>query len=494
MKTLLTAGTVVSMDPSVGDFASGDVLIEDGVIVEVAARIDAPDAEVIDATDRIVMPGFVDNHRHTWQTAFRGIGADWTFPEWAVAMHGTVKPHYQPEDVYAGTLLGRLEALHSGVTTMLDWYHVAQTPEHEDAAVAALRDAPGRSIFCLGAGWGTPDPVDASIRRVRTDLNGDGLVTMVWGLRGAEATGMDTVARELKLAAELGLRTSLHVDVTAGAVADLREHGLLRDTTTFVHGNALSDDELRMLADAGSSISISPDVELKMGFGSPMTGRALAAGLRPTLSVDDVPSAGGDMFSTMRTAFAVQRGLDGGLHSRDLLAFTTIDAAASCGLDARMGSLTPGKDADIILLRADDLTVFPVTDAAATIVSAGHPGLVDTVLAAGRVVKCNGVLVDVDLAAMRTRLIESRNRIAAAASVPLDGTWRPEPAPEQAHPASRTSASPLPPQPWGQGRGRGAHRSALLCCRGALVPRTQLSNGGTSPSVRSSRSRRKRTG
>jgi cytosine/adenosine deaminase-related metal-dependent hydrolase len=432
MKILLTGGTVVSMDPAVGDLDRGDVLIEDGVIVEVAERVDAPEAEVIDATDRIVMPGFVDNHRHAWQTAFRGVGADWTFPEWAVAMHRTVKPHYQPEDVYAGTLLGRLEALHSGVTTMLDWYHVAQGPEHEDAAVAALRDAPGRSIFCLGAGWGTPDPVDAEIRRVRSDLAGDGLVTMALGLRGPEDTSMDTVARELKLAAELDLRTSLHIvsDGTRRPVADLREHGLLRDTTTFVHGNGISDEELRMLADAGSSLSISPDVELKMGFGSPLTGRALAAGLRPTLSIDDVPSVGGDMFSTMRTAFAVQRGLDGGLRSRDLLEFATVDAARSCGLGPRTGSITPGKDADVILLRADDLTVFPVTDPVATVVSAGHPGLVDTVLVAGRVVKRDGVLVGVDVAALRTRLVESRNRIAAAAGVPLDGTWRPRPGSE----------------------------------------------------------------
>jgi cytosine/adenosine deaminase-related metal-dependent hydrolase len=430
-KTLLTGGTVVSMDPAVGDLERGDVLIEDGVIVEVAERVDAPDAEVIDATDRIVLPGFVDNHRHSWQTAFRGVGADWTFPEWALAMHGTVKPHYWPEDVYAGTLLGRLEALHSGVTTMLDWYHVAQTHAHEDAAVAALRDAPGRSIFCLGAGWGTPDSVDADIRRVRADLtgdglSGDGLVTMAFGLRGPEATGMDTVARELKLAAELGLRTSLHIEA-AGTVTDLHEHGLLRDTTTFVHANGISDEELRMLADAGASLSISPDVELKMGFGSPVTGRALAAGLRPTLSIDDVPSVGGDMFSTMRTAFAVQRGLDGGLRSRDLLEFATVDAARSCGLDTRTGSLTPGKDADLVLLRTDDLTVFPVTDPVGTLVSAGHPGLVDTVLVAGRVVKRDGVLVGVDLPALRARLLASRDRIAAAAGIPLDGTWRPRP-------------------------------------------------------------------
>ncbi|MFD4598099.1 amidohydrolase family protein [Streptomyces sp. NPDC058464] len=430
MRILLTGGTVVSMDPAVGDLERGDVLIEDGVIVEVAEAVDAPDAEVIDATDRIVMPGFVDTHRHTWQTAFRGIGADWTFPEWAQAMHRTLKPEYRPEDVYAGTLLGRLEALHSGVTTMLDWFHCAQSPEHADAAVAALRDAPGRSVFCHGAGWGTADSVEAEIRRVRSVLSSDdGLLTMSFGLRGAEDTSFGTVADELKLAAELGLRSSLHVESEGirRPVADLHEHGLLRDTTTFVHANGLGDDELRMLADAGASVSISPDVELKMGFGWPMTGRMLAAGLRPTLSIDDVPSVGGDMFSTMRTTYVVQRGLDGGLDSRDLLRFATVDGAHALGLAARTGSLTPGKDADVILLRTDDLTVFPVTDPAGTIVAAGHPGLVDTVLVAGRVVKRDGVLVDVDLRALRTRLLESRDRVAAAAGVPLDGTWRPQP-------------------------------------------------------------------
>ncbi|MEV7283115.1 amidohydrolase family protein [Streptomyces sp. NPDC093252] len=438
MKTLLTGGTVLSMDPAVGDLARGDVLIEDGVIVQVAAQIDAAGAgagtEVIDATDRIVMPGFVDNHRHTWQTTFRGIGADWTFAEWDAAIHGTVKSHYRPDDVYWAVLLGRLEALHSGVTTMLDWFHCTLSPAHADAAVAALRDAPGRSIFCYGAGWGTPDPVEAEIRRVRGGLAGDGaagdgLLTMAYGLRGPQDTGVEGLARELDLAAELGLRTSLHTvsDGIRRPIATLHEHGLLRDTTTFVHANGVSDEELRMLADAGSSVSVSPDVELRMGFGWPVTGRALAAGLRPTLSVDDVPSAAGDLFSAMRTAFAVQRGLDGGLRSRDLLASATVDAAGSCGLGTRTGSITPGKDADLILLRTDDLTVFPVTDPAATVVSAGHPGLVDTVLVAGRTVKRDGRLVDVEPAPLMARLRASRDRIAAAAGVPLDGTWHPEP-------------------------------------------------------------------
>jgi len=218
---------------------------------------------------------------------------------------------------------------------MLDWYHVAQRPEHKDAAVAALREAPARSVFCLGAGWATPASVESDIRRVRSQLTDNGLVTMAWGLRGADDTGMDTLAREIDLAAELGLRTSLHTGGDHRPVATMHERGLLRDTTTFVHGNGIGDDELRMLADAGSHLSVSPDVGLKMGFGAPLTGRALAAGLRLTLSIDVVPSVGGDIFSTMRTAFSAQRGLDGGLRARDLLHFATIDAARSCGLESR---------------------------------------------------------------------------------------------------------------------------------------------------------------
>lgn len=427
MRTLITGGCVVTMDPAVGDLKRGDVLVEDGVVVAVGERVEAGDAEVIDAADRIVMPGFVDNHRHTWQTGFRGIGADWTFAEYLAAIHGTIRPCFRPEDVYLGNLLGRLEALSSGVTTMLDWFHCSESPAHADAAVAALREVPGRSIFCYGAGYRRQGSVEAEIRRVRADVSGDGLVTMALGLRGAEATSIETVAEELRLADELGLRTSVHVtsDGTRRPIASLHSHGLLRDTTTFVHANGIADDELRMLAEAGSSVSISPDVELKMGFGWPMTGRVLAAGLRPTLSIDDVPAVGGDMFSAMRTAFAVQRGLDGGgdggsgLRARDLLEFATVDAAASCGLASRVGSITPGRDADLVLLRADDLSVFPVNDPAAAIVTAGHPGLVDTVLVAGRVVKRDGELAGVDLRALRERLLESRDRVAAAAGIDL---------------------------------------------------------------------------
>lgn len=428
MRTLLRGGMVISMDPAVGDLPRGDVLIEDGRIGAVAAAVEVAGAEVVDAGGKIVLPGFVDTHRHTWQTAFRGIGADWTFGQYRVAMHGTLRRHYRPDDVYLSNLAGRLEALDSGVTTMLDWFHCADRPENADAAIQALREAPGNSLFCYGAGApGGPD-ISPEIKRVRAQLPGD---EMVLGLRGPQLTTMDTTAADVALARELGLRVSVHVHGATGwptghrPVADMRDRGLLDDRTTFVHGNGLSGDQLAMLADAGCSVSISPDVEVKMGFGPPETGRMVAAGIRPSLSIDDCLCAGGDMFSAMRTALAVQRGLDGGLTSRDVLEFATVAGARACGLGARTGSISVGKDADLVLLDAGNCAIFPVSHPVGTVVAAGHPGLVDSVFVNGRTVKRDGRLLGVDLPALRERLLESRDRIAAAAGVAIDGSWQP---------------------------------------------------------------------
>jgi cytosine/adenosine deaminase-related metal-dependent hydrolase len=438
MGIVVRGGTVISLDPATGDLPRGDVLVEDGRISAVSDRIDAPDAEVLDATGMLVLPGFVDTHRHTWQAVFRGIGADWTFPEYRAAMHGTLRPHYRPEDVHVGTLLGRVEALQSGITTLLDWCHCTDTTAHGDAALDALRRAPGRSVFCYGAGVGTTEPVAAELARMRGRIpDDDALVTMAVGLRGPQMSNIQTTIADVATARDLGLRVSVHAHVSTGAthgsrpVATMREHGLLDDRTTFVHCNGLDDDELAMMADAGCSVSISPDVELKMGFGWPETGRMLAAGIRPTLSIDDCPSVGGDMFSTMRTTLSVQRGLDTAqgrppsLTARDVVEFATIDGARALGLGDRVGSITPGKQADLVLLRADDLTLFPANHPVGAVVSAGHPGLVDTVLVAGRVVKRGGALVGVDLDELRERALRSRARIAEDAGIALDGTWIP---------------------------------------------------------------------
>src|SRR4051794_25797115 len=190
-RTLIKGGTVISVDPAVGDFDPGDVLIEDGTIRAVGRGIDAGDAEVIDAPDRIVMPGLIDTHRHTWQALFRNIGSDWTLAHYLTGLHGTLSGLYRPEDTYAGNLIGALEALDSGITTLLDWSHNLNTPEHADAAVTALRESGMRAIFAHGSGHRHWQPVSTlphsdDIRRVREQwfASDDGLVTLFLAPRG----------------------------------------------------------------------------------------------------------------------------------------------------------------------------------------------------------------------------------------------------------------------------------------------------------------------
>jgi 5-methylthioadenosine/S-adenosylhomocysteine deaminase len=437
------------MDPSLGEHPRADVLVEGSRIIAVAPDLDPGDvAHVVDAAGCLVLPGFVDTHRHAWQTAFRGVAADWSLAEYGAGLHGTLKPHYRPEDVHIGNLLGRVEALHSGITTMLDWSHCLTTPDHTDAALDALRSAPGRSVFGWSGGFALPgnDPIEDELRRVRAEFGSDDdRVSLALALRGPQYSRMDVVESDVVLARELGLRVTVHGGSGPWGrrrpVGRMHERGLLDERTTVVHCNTLADDELRLMADVGASASVSPDVELLMGFGWPATGRLLDVGIRPSLSIDDCAAVGGDMFATMRTTYVTQRGLDTPapppgrtrLTCHDVLGFATLEGARACGLDDRVGSITPGKDADLVVLRLDDPTVFPLNNAAGTVVLHAHPGLVDTVLVAGQVVKEKGELVGIDLAALRARAVDSRDAVLSAANAALapeerirtDGSWRP---------------------------------------------------------------------
>ncbi len=224
-RVLIRNGCILTLDLNVGDFVRGDLLIEGSTIA--APTVGATDCEVIDAAGKIVAPGFVDSHRHTWQAAVRGIAADWTLAECFHGLRGLLGPHYRPEDVYTGNLLGRLEALDSGITTLLDWSHIMNSPEHADAAVAALRDSEARSLFAYGnsnAGWASlPSDVPHSedARRIRTlYFNSDaGLVSMAMALRGPQFTTPRVVEHDWRLARDLGLRITTHL---GAGVADAR--------------------------------------------------------------------------------------------------------------------------------------------------------------------------------------------------------------------------------------------------------------------------------
>jgi 5-methylthioadenosine/S-adenosylhomocysteine deaminase len=456
-RTLIKGGTVITVDPSLGDlYPTGDVLIEDGTIVEVARSIDAEDAELIDATDRLVLPGLVDTHRHTWQALFRNIGSDWTLAHYFTGLHGTMSQLYRPEDTYAGNLIGTLEALDSGITTLLDWSHNLNTPEHSDAALDALFESGSRVVFGHGAGFAHWAPVSAldhpadDVRRLRADRlsSDDGLVTLCLAPRGNQFATLDVTRRDYELADELGIRISCHAgDGEWGKghpIAQLHEHGLLGPTQTYVHCNSLADDELRMMADAGCTASCSPDIELQMGHGWPATGRLLDAGIRPSLSIDVCCSNGGHLFGTMRATIGTERGFDNEhardrgepsvsemeLSCRDVLEFATIEGARACGLDGKIGSLTPGKRADIIVVRADSFGMTPLNNPIGAFVYNAHPGLVDTILVDGKVVKRDGKLLDVDAARVRRLAIESRDDILRRADgkngAHLGGDWVPQ--------------------------------------------------------------------
>jgi cytosine/adenosine deaminase-related metal-dependent hydrolase len=455
-RTLIAGGTVVTVDRALGDLPRGDVLVEDGVIVDVAPRIDAADAERIDATDCLVLPGLVDTHRHTWQALFRNIASDWTLAHYFTGLHGTLSGLYRPEDTYAGNLIGTLEALDGGITTLLDWSHNLNTPDHTDAAVDAVVESGARVVFGHGGGhrhWqpvsSLPHPAD-DVRRLRDGrlASDDALVTLCLAPRGNQFATMEVTEEDWALADELGIRISCHFgDGEWGKgrpVAALAERGLLGPTMTFVHCNTLADDELELMADHGCTASISPDIELQMGHGWPATGRLLDAGIRPSLSIDVCCSNGGHLFGTMRATIGTERGFDNEqarhrgeasvpemeLTCRDVLEFATIEGARACGMDDRIGSLTPGKRADVIVVRTDSFGMTPLNNPVGAFVYNAHPGLVDTILVDGRVVKRDGKLVGVDQARVRRLAIESRDdilrRADGQAGARIGGDWIPE--------------------------------------------------------------------
>ncbi len=457
-KVLIRGGTVLTLDRELGDFERGDVLVEGERIAAVGPELELPEgAEVIDASRAIVMPGFVDTHRHTWQAPLRTIACDWTLGQYMTGLHSGLSGHFRPEDTYAGNLLGTVEALDSGITTLLDWSHNLATPAHADAAIEGLIESRARAVFAHGGGapqWdvlpnAVPHPEDARRIRDRYFSSDEGRVTMAMALRGPEVATREVTVTDYELARDLDLRITIHIGNGEMAkdrpVEWLHANGLMGPDVTYVHCNAISDEELRMVADSGGTASVSPDIELQMGHGWPATGRLLAAGIRPTISIDVCSSNGGHMFGSMRALIGTQRGFDHAdaagrgepldhvpLSCREVVEFATIDGARAVGLDDRVGTLTPGKQADVILLSTESYGMFPVNNPYGAVVYNAHPGVVDTILVGGEVVKRDGELIGLDRERLRRLAHESRDYIferaratPATADAAIGGGWMP---------------------------------------------------------------------
>jgi 5-methylthioadenosine/S-adenosylhomocysteine deaminase len=455
-RIIIRNGTVVTMDPFLGDFPRADVLIDGDVIVAIGPDLGPMDAEEIDADGKLVIPGFIDTHRHTWQSFLRGIAADWTLGQYMTGLHLGLSGMFDPDDTYAGNFLGAVEALDSGITTLVDWSHNVDTPQHADAAIQGLTDSGLRAVFAHGGGarmYQVPSdvPHDQDVRRIREEhfASEDQLVTLAMALRGPQYSTLDVTESDLRLARELGLSVTLHVgDGEWGRsrpVTRMKQRGLLGPDMTYVHCNTVKDDELVDIARSGGSASIAPDIEMQMGHGWPATGRLLDAGVRPGLSIDTCVSNGGHMFGTMRATLATQRAIDNdvpgasdlaavSLTSRDVLSFATLDGARTCHLDHKVGSLTPGKQADIVIVDATDLGLTPMNNPVGQLVYAAHPGQVETVLVAGLVVKADGKLLGSVSESARRLGTQARDRVfarAAATSALVDaatgGRWMPSP-------------------------------------------------------------------
>ena len=420
---LVKGGTVLSLDQKVGDFDVADVLIDGATIAAVGPNLAArADAYVVDASRAIVMPGFIDTHRHMWEGSLRNILPNGLLSDYTRDITGAARSIFRPEDAHAGDLVSGLGAINAGVTTVLDWSHIGNSPEHTDAAIAGLRESGIRAVYAYGGG--TPGPRNQfprDITRLRRQYfsSTDQLLTL--------AMAAATNVADWAVARDVGAPITLHVN---GAGTLLPLAASMKSDCTYIHCDNLTEDEWRLIASTGGHVSISGPIEMEMGHGVPPFQQALAHGIRPSLSVDVETQMPGDLFTQMRTAFTLQRmqvlareragekNLPKLLTVRDVVEFATIEGAKANALDAKVGTLTPGKQADIILLRHDRLNVLPLNNAHGAVVLDMDTSNVDTVFIAGAMVKSGGQLVGVDVERVSRLAQQSRDYILSKTGWP----------------------------------------------------------------------------
>ncbi len=441
-RTLVRGGCIISMDEDVGDLPEGDILIEDGVIKQVARQIDAGDAEQVDAADTIVIPGFVDTHRHIWQAAMRSVTADWSLMDYFRGIRMRAATSFDAQDMYAAQYAGALEALDAGVTTVVDYCHNLLTPDHAWESIRGLRDAGLRTVWSFGfnfppatvSHWGSTEGQAKFAAEVAAlhFVSKDALLTFAIAPEETALTTAERCELQYRTARELDARITHHVNcVRAGSdpleVAQfLGPRGLLGPDVLLVHMGYTTDEEWQMVADAGASVSFTPETELQMGMGITPTGRVKRFGITPTYGADIVSNNSGDMFFPLRLALQVERGIanaaivtDGAMTEgvtvtcREALEWGTLGGAAAAGLEQRVGSLAPGKQADLVLIRTDGIGFagWNEEDPVASVVLQANAGNVDTVLVGGKIVKRNGTLC-ADVAHARNLLTDAAHRVA----------------------------------------------------------------------------------
>ncbi|MCK1594926.1 amidohydrolase family protein [Bradyrhizobium sp. 164] len=442
-RTLIQSAIVISMDDAIGDLNTGDVLVEGSRIASVRPSIDigSGEAEIIDGTGRIIIPGLINAHMHTWQTALRGYAANWTLLEYFRRMHAGLATVFRPDDIYIATLIGALNQINCGTTTLVDWCHNNPTPDHTDAAVSGLIESGIRAAFFHGSPKPEPKPGEPHFseiahprREVERLLAGpladrDGLVTLGLAILGPHYSTLDVAMHDFRLARELKLIASMHQGggpaKTPGGWEKLIEAGLVGAGINVVHGNDLPDDLLDRMVDLGVSFSVTPENEMIQGHGFPVTGRLLKRGVRPTIGIDLESVLAGDLFSAARVALSMQRALDNAetrkasgtipatttIPVREALRWITTEGARMLGRENQIGSLAPGKLADLVIINASDLNLFPVHDAVATVVMQTSLVNIEAVMIGGAWKKRNGRLLIEGLESKKELLAQSGRRL-----------------------------------------------------------------------------------
>src|SRR5438067_6021295 len=413
---LLRNAAILTLDPAIGNFASGDLLVQNGKIAQIAPRIDpSPDTAVADMTNRILIPGFIDTHVHSYQGLLRSLLPSGVVdPDYNRDIQNNLTLHYRPEDVYAGVLITALAMINMGTTCIVDISQIAHSPEHSDANVQALEDAGIRAVFAYsrGAGPNSRYPGDLIRLRDRYFSSPDQLLKVAL----ATSTDPDT----FRFARTAGVRSVLHIRVNSEPLVALGRAGLLRPGDEFIHCAHLSPEAWAVIRDSGGRTSHSPPLEMAMGHGYPAIQDALDHGLQPSLSSDHSATVAQDMFGIMRAAFDLQRlavlqrvmrkeqNVPSLLTPREVLEFATIEGARCAALERKVGTLSACKEADIVALRADSLDVWPLSNLFGTVVNLMNPGHVEAVFIAGKVRKWRGALVGMDTARVMQMAEQSR--------------------------------------------------------------------------------------
>jgi cytosine/adenosine deaminase-related metal-dependent hydrolase len=440
-KTLIRGATIVTMDVQ-GDLFDADILIEGSEIKEISQRIEVAADELVNGAGYLVIPGLINAHMHTWQTALRGVAANWTLLEYFQKMHSGLATVFEPEDLYIATCMGALNQINCGTTTLVDWCHNNKTSQHNDAAIKGLMESGIRAAFFHGTPkpepkegetpfWERPHP-KKELERLVAEYGSQDLISIGAAILGPHYSTLDVALHDFAMVKDMNMIASMHQGGGPARTPEgwkvLESKGLLGPAINIVHGHALDDEQLKRFCELGMTFSATAESEMSQGHGHPLTGRLRDFGKAPSLGVDLESVCGGEMFIQARIALGIQRSLDNfdyrqkhgtipptsTITTRQALSWITIEGARVLGQLDRIGTLKAGKQADIVMIRASDLNMQPVNDPVSAVVMQTSLANIENVMIAGQWKKKDGELLNTHLAPKIELLNASAKKITKA--------------------------------------------------------------------------------